>query len=189
MADDDTPPKPASTEPKGADDPTTPDAADNKDAKDTKDASGGSTGAPDATTASGGDASDKDTPPSDSPPAAPSTPPLSTALNPQIVQAVGTTNHAVLNGAIPGANGVAYQKVAQAAAYAVQDSTDYMRSIMSMASATTGVAMQKMLATKEVQPYSDIIEAASKAVTDAQKTFTSVGTSASSVVKDFDSMA
>ena len=191
MADDDTPPKPASTEPKGADDPTTQDAADNKDAKDTKDASGGSTGAPDASApkASGGDASDKDTPSSDSPPAAPSTPPLSTALNPQIVQAVGTTNHAVLNGAIPGANGVAYQKVAQAAAYAVQDSTDYMRSIMSMASATTGVAMQKMLATKEVQPYSDIIEAASKAVTDAQKTFTSVGTSASSVVKDFDSMA
>ena len=191
MADDDTPPKPASTEPKGADDPTTPDAADNKDAKDTKDASGGSTGTPDASApkASGGDASDKDTPSSDSPPAAPSTPPLSTALNPQIVQAVGTTNHAVLNGAIPGANGVAYQKVAQAAAYAVQDSTDYMRSIMSMASATTGVAMQKMLATKEVQPYSDIIEAASKAVTDAQKTFTSVGTSASSVVKDFDSMA
>tara|TARA_R110000796_G_scaffold128308_1_gene243795 strand:- start:36762 stop:37337 length:576 start_codon:yes stop_codon:yes gene_type:complete len=191
MADDDTPPKPASTEPKGADDPTTPDAADNTDAKDTKDASGGSTGTPDASApkASGGDASDKDTPSSDSPPAAPSTPPLSTALNPQIVQAVGTTNHAVLNGAIPGANGVAYQKVAQAAAYAVQDSTDYMRSIMSMASATTGVAMQKMLATKEVQPYSDIIEAASKAVTDAQKTFTSVGTSASSVVKDFDSMA
>ena len=191
MADDDTPPKPASTEPKGADDPTTPDAADNTDAKDTKDASGGSTGTPDASApkASGGDASDKETPSSDSPPAAPSTPPLSTALNPQIVQAVGTTNHAVLNGAIPGANGVAYQKVAQAAAYAVQDSTDYMRSIMSMASATTGVAMQKMLATKEVQPYSDIIEAASKAVTDAQKTFTSVGTSASSVVKDFDSMA
>jgi hypothetical protein len=117
------------------------------------------------------------------------TPPLSTALNPQIVQAVGTTNHAVLNGAIPGANGVAYQKVAQAAAYAVQDSTDYLRNIMSMASATTGVAMQQMLATKQVDPYSKIIEAATKAVSDAQTTFTNVGTSASSVVKDFDSLA
>ncbi|PKR56894.1 hypothetical protein [Thalassospira lohafexi] len=189
MADDDTPPKPANTEPKGADDPTTPDAADNADAKDTKDASGGSTGAPDAPKASGGDGSDKDTPPSDSPPAAPSTPPLSTALNPQIVQAVGTTNHAVLNGAIPGANGVAYQKVAQAAAYAVQDSTDYMRNIMSMASATTGVAMQKMLAENTPDPYSKIIEAATKAVADAQKTFSSVGEAASGVVKDFDSMA
>ncbi|RCK45472.1 MULTISPECIES: hypothetical protein [Thalassospira] len=118
-----------------------------------------------------------------------STPPLSTALNPQIVQAVGTTNHAVLNGAIPGANGVAYQKVAQAAAYAVQDSTDYLRNIMSMASATTGVAMQQMLVKKEVDPYANIIKAATQAVTDAQKTFASVGESASSVVKDFDSLA
>jgi hypothetical protein len=116
-------------------------------------------------------------------------PPLSTALNPQIVQAVGTTNHAVLNGAGPGANGIAYQKVAQAAAYAVQDSTDYMRNIMSMASATTGVALQKMLVEKKTDPYADIIKAATQAVTDAQQTFTSVGTASSSVVKDFDSMA
>lgn len=129
---------------------------------------------------------------SDAPAAAdssPSTPPLSTALNPQIVQAVGTTNHAVLNGAVPGANGVAYQKVAQAAAYAVQDSTDYMRNIMSMASATTGVAMQKMLAENKPDPYDKIIEAAAKAVADAQKTFTSVGQAASGVVKDFDNLA
>ncbi|MEQ8390418.1 MAG: hypothetical protein RIB30_05455 [Thalassospira sp.] len=133
----------------------------------------------------GSSASDPDV----SPPGPANTPPLSTALNPQIVQAVGTTNHAVLNGAIPGANGVAYQKVAQAAAYAVQDSTDYLRNIMSMASATTGVAMQQMLVKKEVDPYADIIKAATQAVTDAQKTFTNVGTSASSVVKDFDSLA
>jgi len=115
--------------------------------------------------------------------------PLSTALNPQIVQAVGTTNHAVLNGAGPGANGIAYQKVAQAAAYAVQDSTDYMRNIMSMASATTGVALQKMLVEKTTDPYADIIKAATQAVTDAQQTFTNVGTASSGVVKDFDSMA
>lgn len=133
---------------------------------------------------SGNSASDPAAP--DNPP---DTPPLSTALNPQIVQAVGTTNHAVLNGAIPGANGVAYQKVAQAAAYAVQDSTDYMRNIMSMASATTGVAMQKMLAENKPSPYDEIIAAATKAVTDAQKTFTSVGEAASSVVKDFDNLA
>jgi hypothetical protein len=135
------------------------------------------------------DDASKDTSDPAAPDNPPGTPPLSTALNPQIVQAVGTTNHAVLNGAIPGANGVAYQKVAQAAAYAVQDSTDYLRNIMSMASATTGVAMQQMLAKKEVDPYADIIKAATQAVTDAQKTFSNVGTSASSVVKDFDSLA
>ncbi|MEQ8284682.1 hypothetical protein [Thalassospira sp.] len=149
-------------------------------------ASAASGGAADSSNASdGSSASDPDV----SPPGPANTPPLSTALNPQIVQAVGTTNHAVLNGAIPGANGVAYQKVAQAAAYAVQDSTDYLRNIMSMASATTGVAMQQMLVKKEVDPYADIIKAATQAVTDAQKTFTNVGTSASSVVKDFDSLA
>ena len=65
----------------------------------------------------------------------------------------------------------------------------YLRNIMSMASATTGVAMQQMLATKEVDPYSKIIEAATKAVGDAQTTFSKVGTSASSVVKDFDNLA
>ncbi|KXJ56121.1 MAG: hypothetical protein AXW12_08780 [Thalassospira sp. Nap_22] len=159
-------------------------AADTKDAKDGGDANGDK---------KDDDKDDANKPASPSDPAAPDnpagTPPLSTALNPQIVQAVGTTNHAVLNGAIPGANGVAYQKVAQAAAYAVQDSTDYLRNIMSMASATTGVAMQQMLATKEVSPYSDIIKAATQAVTDAQTTFSNVGTSASSVVKDFDSLA
>ena len=149
-------------------------------------ASAASGGAADSGNASdGSSASDPDV----SPPGPANTPPLSTALNPQIVQAVGTTNHAVLNGAIPGANGIAYQKVAQAAAYAVQDSTDYLRNIMSMASATTGVAMQQMLVKKEVDPYADIIKAATQAVTDAQKTFTNVGTSASSVVKDFDSLA
>lgn len=175
MADENTP-----NTPDNADADTTP-PSDPKAAADNgaKPANGGGDTAP-----------DKDPAKPAGPAAEPaSTPPLSTALNPQIVQAVGTTNHAVLNGAIPGANGVAYQKVAQASAYAVQDSTDYMRSIMSMASATTGVAMQKMLATKEVDPYSDIIAAAAKAVSDAQDTFAKVGKSASGVVKDFDSMA
>ncbi len=171
---------------------TTPKGSDDAKSADSSSSSGDSSsdGSSDSSS-EGGSASDGSSPSaSGEAPAAPaSTPPLSTALNPQIVQAVGTTNHAVLNGAIPGANGVAYQKVAQAAAYAVQDSTDYMRNIMSMASATTGVAMQKMLATKEVDPYADIIKAATQAVTDAQKTFAGVGEAASGVVKDFDSLA
>jgi hypothetical protein len=181
MADDDTPNSDASGTPdhpagdSSKTDGSPPDAAGDE----------GTSSSDSGNSDSGGNAGTTDSAAS---PAA-NTPPLSTALNPQIVQAVGTTNHAVLNGAIPGANGVAYQKVAQAAAYAVQDSTDYLRNIMSMASATTGVAMQQMLVKKEVDPYADIIKAATQAVTDAQKTFASVGESASSVVKDFDSLA
>jgi len=176
------------TTPKGSDDAKSADSSSSGSDSSADGSSGGSSGG----SPEGGSTSDGSSPSAEGDaPAAPSasTPPLSTALNPQIVQAVGTTNHAVLNGAIPGANGVAYQKVAQAAAYAVQDSTDYMRNIMSMASATTGVAMQKMLATKEVDPYADIIKAATQAVTDAQKTFAGVGEAASGVVKDFDSLA
>lgn len=194
MADDDKTPSDTGTSTDPSNDAKTDPSPDSTDAAKAAGASADSDASSDAG-AGGGDSGDKpasgaDSDASSSPAdAAPNTPPLSTALNPQIVQAVGTTNHAVLNGAIPGANGVAYQKVAQAAAYAVQDSTDYLRNIMSMASATTGVAMQQMLAKKEVDPYADIIKAATQAVTDAQKTFSSVGTSASSVVKDFDSLA
>lgn len=197
MADDDKTPSDTGTSTDANSDAKTDPTSDSTDASKAAGASADSDASNDAG-ASGSDSSesgDKPASGSDSAApnspadAAPNTPPLSTALNPQIVQAVGTTNHAVLNGAIPGANGVAYQKVAQAAAYAVQDSTDYLRNIMSMASATTGVAMQQMLAKKEVDPYADIIKAATQAVTDAQKTFSSVGTSASSVVKDFDSLA
>ncbi|MFV1850372.1 MAG: hypothetical protein ACMZ66_06650 [Thalassospira sp.] len=194
MADDDKTPSDTGTSTDANSDAKTDPSTDSTDAPKAAGASADSDASSDAG-ASGGDNGDKPASGSDSAtpssPAdvAPNTPPLSTALNPQIVQAVGTTNHAVLNGAIPGANGVAYQKVAQAAAYAVQDLTDYLRNIMSMASATTGVAMQQMLAKKEVDPYADIIKAATQAVTDAQKTFSSVGTSASSVVKDFDSLA
>lgn len=194
MADDDKTPSDTGTSTDANSDAKTDPTSDSTDAPKAAGASADSDASSDAS-ASGGDSGDKPASGSDSAApsspadAAPNTPPLSTALNPQIVQAVGTTNHAVLNGAIPGANGVAYQKVAQAAAYAVQDSTDYLRNIMSMASATTGVAMQQMLAKKEVDPYADIIKAATQAVTDAQKTFSSVGTSASSVVKDFDSLA
>lgn len=177
-------------EPDKAASPADKDGDGDKNAADAKDAKDGGAANGDKKADDKDDANKPASPPDPAAPDnPPGTPPLSTALNPQIVQAVGTTNHAVLNGAIPGANGVAYQKVAQAAAYAVQDSTDYLRNIMSMASATTGVAMQQMLATKEVDPYSKIIKAATDAVSDAQTTFSKVGTSASSVVKDFDSLA
>ncbi len=184
---DDTDPKPDSSSTSDtsatASTGTTSDSTDAAGSTTTSDASSGSPSNSDTSDSSTANESSSSTS------SAENSPPLSTALNPQIVQAVGTTNHAVLNGAGPGANGIAYQKVAQAAAYAVQDSTDYMRNIMSMASATTGVAMQKMLAEKTTDPYADIIAAATKAVTDAQETFTKVGTASSGVVKDFDSMA
>lgn len=104
------------------------------------------------------------------------------ALNTQIVQAVDKTNAVVMSAAKPEGVGIAFQKVAQATSYAIQDSTDYMRNMMTMAAAVQGVCMEKMLATKEVDPYAQIMEKAQAAVTAAQKNMADVGTTAGTIV-------
>ncbi len=107
------------------------------------------------------------------------------ALNQQIVQAVDKTNQVVLGAAATEANGVAYQKVAQAAAFSVQDSTDYLRNIMTIAATAQGVCLQKMISTEEVEPYAQIMQKAQEAVTAAQTNFAAVGTSSASVASGF----
>jgi len=109
------------------------------------------------------------------------------ALNQQIVEAVQTTNQTVLGASGKEGAAVAYQKVAQAAAFSVQDATDYLRNVMTMASTATGVCLQLMIAKETTSPYTDIIEAATKAVTSAQQNFDAVGKSAGTVVSDFPS--
>lgn len=109
------------------------------------------------------------------------------ALNQQIVQAVDKTNQVVLGAAETEANGVGYQKVAQAAAFSVQDSTDYMRNIMTIAATTQGVCLQLMISEETTSPYADIMTQAQNAVTAAQKNFEAVGTSASKTLEAFPS--
>lgn len=107
------------------------------------------------------------------------------ALNQQIVQAVDKTNQVVIGSAAAEANGVAYQKVAQAAAFSVQDSTDYLRNIMTIAATAQGVCLQQMLEKEVTSPYSEIMTQAQAAVTAAQTNFASVGTSSAAVVAAF----
>lgn len=113
--------------------------------------------------------------------------PVTTALNQQIVQAVDKTNQVVMDAAGAEANGVGYQKVAQAAAFSVQDSTDYMRNIMTIAATTQGVCLQLMISEETTSPYSDIMTQAQDAVTAAQKNFEAVGTSAAKTLEAFPS--
>lgn len=107
------------------------------------------------------------------------------ALNQQIVQAVDKTNSVVIGAAREEATGIAFQKVAQAAAFAVQDSTDYLRNMMTMAAAAQGVCMQKMVAENTPEQYATIMTDIQAAVTAAQANFAAVGTSASAVVTAF----
>jgi len=119
--------------------------------------------------------------------AATATPAVTTALNQQIVQAVDKTNQVVLGAAGTEANGVSYQKVAQAAAFSVQDSTDYLRNVMTMAATAQGVCLQLMIAEKTTDPYATIMKDAQAAVTASQENFAAVGTASAAVVNAFPS--
>jgi len=107
-------------------------------------------------------------------------------LNQQIVATVDFTKAAVLDTAVQEGQSIAYQKVAQAAAFAVQDATDYLRNVQTIATAAQGVALSLMIETKDPF-YASVLTEAQKAVTAAQTNFAAVGTAASGVVKDFGS--
>lgn len=109
-------------------------------------------------------------------------------VNSVILDAVQQSNSAVLGASGNSGAAIAYQKVAQAAAFAVQDSTDYLRNIMAMSSAATGVALKKMVENPATAAqYTPVLTAAQGAVTAAQTNFQAVGTSAGSVVSGFPS--
>lgn len=114
--------------------------------------------------------------------------PSGPGVNSMILDAVKQSNSAVLGSASNNGSAIAYQKVAQATAFAVQDSTDFLRNIMAMSAAATGVALKKMVEDPTTAPkYTPVLDAAQKAVTAAQSNFEAVGTSAGKVVSGFPS--
>jgi hypothetical protein len=110
-------------------------------------------------------------------------------VNSQIVDAVRQTRNAVRIDASDTSKvvdpGIAYQKASQAAAFAVQDATDYLRNIMTIASTAQGMALKMYLETQVPTPWADIITEAQKAVTAAAENLEKVGQSATSVATNF----
>lgn len=120
-------------------------------------------------------------------------PPLETIgrlekVNPLIVDAVQQTTTFVLDNAGKEGKAIGYQKAAQAAAFAVQDATDYIRNIMTISMTAQGIALQKMVENPvTASAYEPILQAAQKAVTEAQTNFAAVGSSATQVANEFPS--
>lgn len=120
------------------------------------------------------------------------------AVNSQIIDAVKQSTDFVYasppNDLAPGhgtgtvyANTVAYPKVSQAAAFAVQDATDYLRNITAMSTAAQGVIFSMMVKNKEQAPlYIPILQQVQAAVTAAQNNLKDVGTSSAQILKDFE---
>lgn len=109
-------------------------------------------------------------------------------VNSQIVDAVKQTRDAVRIGSSDTSkvidSGIAYQKASQAAAFAVQDATDYLRNIMAISSTAQGMALKLFLETKDPL-YSQVLTQAQTAVTMAATNLETVGMSAISVATDF----
>ncbi|WP_298769322.1 hypothetical protein [uncultured Shewanella sp.] len=108
-------------------------------------------------------------------------------VNPQVVSTLEALQKATLSGEVVKASGAgkAYQSVSQSSAIAIQDATDNLRNINTMATTAMGVAMAQMLATGEVKTYSGIIAEAQKIVADGTINFTAVGKGAGALLSDF----
>ncbi len=109
-------------------------------------------------------------------------------LNPQVVDALSVARDATLCPKVImiEGKGKAYQAVAQSVSIAIQDATDYLRNISTVSATAQGVAMAKILETKDVkQDYAKAIAAANTMVVEAAGIFKSVGDNAATVLEGF----
>jgi len=110
----------------------------------------------------------------------------SSEVNPQIISAIKATSAATLAPevvAIEGA-GKAYQSVAQSMAIAIQDATDNLRNVNTLATTAMGVALAQLLATGNGK-YAEVIAVAQAMSTAASTTMLTIGQDAAQVVRSF----
>lgn len=121
----------------------------------------------------------------------PSTPskgltPTTGGVNAQIIDAVSQTNAAVMSTAANQGAATAYQKVAQAAAFAIQDATDYSRNIENVAMTAQGVIVAKMLESEANIPiYTPVLATLQEMVIAASTNLATVGVTATAIATEF----
>ena len=95
------------------------------------------------------------------------------------------------SGSTPGATlknaqGMAVQSVAQSMAIAIQDATDMLRNISTVATTAIGVAAAKWIETPEMMLYQQIITTAQGLIKQAADDFLTIGKNAGTVLTEFD---
>lgn len=111
-------------------------------------------------------------------------------LNPQLIDAVNFANGMTMSPSaiVTEGAGKAYQSVAQSAAIAVQDATDNLRNINTMATTAIGVALAQMLADPASVPlWTPVITAAQGVSTSGAALFATIGANAAQVLRGFPS--
>jgi hypothetical protein len=109
-----------------------------------------------------------------------------TLVNPQVVDLINQVHRATLyedriqrSGA-----GKAYQSVAQSSALAIQDATDALRNIQTIATTAAGVAVAQLLATGDPR-FKDALQEIQQMVTSATDDYAKVGQKATDIIQNF----
>lgn len=107
-------------------------------------------------------------------------------VNAQVIDVINQVQLATMSPQVVLTSGAgkAYQSVAQSTAIAVQDATDALRNMSTIATTAVGVAMAQYLATGD-DKYAKVISQAQLVMQGATKDFANVGEAAASVLKGF----
>lgn len=109
------------------------------------------------------------------------------SLNPKITESVTFTNAATLGNAASGAVDIARMYVAQVTALAVGDAVDYLRNIEFLAGALSAVGAAKIASETEAEQGAQMIKQAAIMISDANKNFGEIGSTAAAVLKEYPS--
>lgn len=109
-------------------------------------------------------------------------------VDPQISDAIQLAQKSVMPADVIQASGAgkAYQMVAQSCALAVQDATDTLRNMSTIADTASGVALTQYMETRDPACLS-VIEEAHKLMMAARDNFAAVGEAAANLLKSFPS--
>ncbi|MBK6917217.1 MAG: hypothetical protein IPH07_07440 [Deltaproteobacteria bacterium] len=115
---------------------------------------------------------------------------ISTAVTGRAVLAsteTGTADAATVDATYPAqqAGGMAVQSVAQSMAIAIQDATDMLRNVSTIATTAMGVAAAKWIETPEMVLYKQIIDTAQGLIQTAAGDFLTIGQNAATVLSAF----
>jgi len=109
-----------------------------------------------------------------------------TNVNPQIVDVINQVQLATMSPQVVLTSGAgkAYQAVAQSSAIAIQDATDALRNVATIATTAAGVAMAQLLATGDPK-YVTVLQQAQSMVSAASSDFGQISSTAAALLKEF----
>jgi methylphosphotriester-DNA--protein-cysteine methyltransferase len=110
-----------------------------------------------------------------------------TVVNPQVIDLINQAQTATMGAQVVRTSGAgkAYQSVAQSTAIAVQDATDALRNVATIATTATGVVVAQMLAGNDAN--AKVLAIVQEMVTMATTDYTAIGTAAGQILRDFPS--